>query len=104
MLFVRTGLVSTPQNNGARNRRITNNKCIDVETDLISSVNTTNTKEDFFAKSVRLAPKVPIQTVVDGFLTLVTDQSRNCKLIGENGCSFAVLILEINRSNFNGRP
>lgn len=50
-----------------------------IETDLIATVNSTNTQEDLYRKYVQSAPKVPIQTVVDGFLTLATDESRNSK-------------------------
>jgi NAD(P)-dependent dehydrogenase (short-subunit alcohol dehydrogenase family) len=51
-----------------------------VETDLLASVKSEEANDDPQAKMISNSPRTALSTVVEGFLTLATDEKRNSKL------------------------
>lgn len=51
-----------------------------VETDLLASINAKDAEEeDPMPKLIRASPRTALSTVVEGFLQLTTDETRNSK-------------------------
>lgn len=52
-----------------------------IETDLLPGVNASGKNEEPFYNVIKHSPRVPMETVVEGVLTLLTDKMRNSKCI-----------------------
>ncbi|KAL9552933.1 hypothetical protein MBANPS3_003549 [Mucor bainieri] len=52
-----------------------------VDTDLLSTVKTTDNQEEPFYNVIKDSPRVPMKTVVEGVMTLFTDADRNTETL-----------------------
>lgn len=52
-----------------------------IETDLLPGLNASEENEEPFYNVIKHSPRVPMETVVEGVLTLLIDKTRNSKCI-----------------------